>query len=66
MSDKVVTKIRIVKCPKCRNLLPEPQGYDVYKCGGCGTDLKGEKSILIFVYTIVLSKFYSVAKLCRK
>jgi ribosomal protein L37AE/L43A len=54
MSDKVVTKIRIVKCPKCRNLLPEPQGYDVYKCGGCGTDLKGEKSILI-----ILSKFYS-------
>jgi hypothetical protein len=26
----------------------------VYKCGGCGTDLKGEKSILI-----ILSKFYS-------
>ncbi|MCH89789.1 DUF3133 family protein, partial [Trifolium medium] len=43
MSGKVVTKIRIVKCPKCRNLLPEPQGYDVYKCGGCGTDLKAKK-----------------------
>lgn len=53
MSGKVVTKIRIVKCPKCRQLLPEPQGYSVYKCGGCGTDLQGEKSFL-FLYTIVL------------
>lgn len=43
MSGKVVTKIRIVKCPKCRQLLPEPQGYSVYKCGGCGTDLQAKK-----------------------
>jgi len=65
MSGKVVTKIRIVKCPKCRQLLPEPQGYSVYKCGGCGTDLQGEKYNFIFVYHCTL-QFYSVSKLCRK
>lgn len=48
MSGKLVPKLRIVKCPKCRQLLQEPQGYDVYKCGGCGTDLQGEISILTF------------------
>ncbi|KAI5405296.1 protein ENHANCED DISEASE RESISTANCE 4 [Lathyrus oleraceus] len=43
MSGKLVPKLRIVKCPKCRQLLQEPQGYDVYKCGGCGTDLQAKK-----------------------
>ncbi|XP_058753137.1 protein ENHANCED DISEASE RESISTANCE 4-like [Vicia villosa] len=43
MSGKLVHKLRIVKCPKCRQLLQEPQGYDVYKCGGCGTDLQAKK-----------------------
>ncbi|KAL5075357.1 hypothetical protein RYX36_014341 [Vicia faba] len=43
MSGKLVPKLRIVKCPKCRQLLQEPQGYDVYKCGGCGTELQAKK-----------------------
>lgn len=44
MSGKMVPKLRIVRCPKCRQLLQEPTGYDVYKCGGCGTDLQGNTS----------------------
>lgn len=32
---------RIVKCPRCRGLLPESPGLRLYKCGGCGTVLQG-------------------------
>ncbi|KAK4278286.1 hypothetical protein QN277_016151 [Acacia crassicarpa] len=34
---------RIVKCPKCRVLLPEYSHYTVYRCGGCGAILKAKK-----------------------
>ncbi|XP_054797353.1 uncharacterized protein LOC129302467 isoform X1 [Prosopis cineraria] len=34
---------RIVKCPKCRQLLPEYSHYTVYMCGGCGTTLQAKK-----------------------
>ncbi|XP_054780310.1 disease resistance protein RPV1-like isoform X3 [Prosopis cineraria] len=33
-------KIRLVKCPKCKKILPEPRGYIAYQCGGCGAVLK--------------------------
>ncbi|KAK3230338.1 hypothetical protein Dsin_002219 [Dipteronia sinensis] len=33
-------KVRLVKCPKCRLILPEPTGVPVYKCGGCSTVLQ--------------------------
>lgn len=56
MSDKVVPKLRVVRCPKCNQLLPEPPGYELYKCGGCGTLLKGEDYSLLF-YNITLFKF---------
>ncbi|KAI4364697.1 hypothetical protein MLD38_020753 [Melastoma candidum] len=37
-------KVRLVKCPKCQNVLPELPDYYVYQCGGCGAVLhaKGE------------------------
>ncbi|CAI9091905.1 OLC1v1027016C1 [Oldenlandia corymbosa var. corymbosa] len=34
-------KIRLVKCPRCRHLLPEPE-IPVYKCGGCGAVLQAK------------------------
>ncbi|KAI9110745.1 hypothetical protein K1719_018183 [Acacia pycnantha] len=34
---------RIVKCPKCRLLLPEYSHYTVYRCGGCGATLQAKK-----------------------
>lgn len=44
MSGEMVSKLRVVKCPNCRLLLPEYPEYNLYKCGGCGTTLRGEKS----------------------
>ncbi|GAB2271790.1 hypothetical protein Dimus_006621 [Dionaea muscipula] len=46
-----LAKLRLVRCPKCENLLPELPDYSVYQCGGCGAvlrankgDLEGEKA----------------------
>ncbi|GAU43795.1 hypothetical protein TSUD_285470 [Trifolium subterraneum] len=41
MSAEVIPRFRLVKCPICHSILPEPGGCDVYQCGGCRTDLKG-------------------------
>nr|XP_043607211.1 uncharacterized protein LOC122579163 [Erigeron canadensis] len=38
------TKVRLVRCPKCENLLPELTEYAVYQCGGCGAVLRGKQS----------------------
>lgn len=35
-------KLRLVRCPKCENLLPELPDYSVYQCGGCGTVLRAK------------------------
>ncbi|KAJ3699611.1 hypothetical protein LUZ61_003316 [Rhynchospora tenuis] len=35
------TGIRLVKCPKCREVLPEPK-VPVYRCGGCNTILRAK------------------------
>ncbi|KAK7275337.1 hypothetical protein RIF29_16450 [Crotalaria pallida] len=35
-------KVRLVRCPKCQNLLPELADYSVYECGGCGAVLKAK------------------------
>uniref|UniRef100_A0A0D9Z6X3 Uncharacterized protein n=1 Tax=Oryza glumipatula TaxID=40148 RepID=A0A0D9Z6X3_9ORYZ len=32
--------LRLVRCPKCYNILPEPPNVEVYKCGGCDTILR--------------------------
>ncbi|EOX95762.1 Uncharacterized protein TCM_005187 isoform 1 [Theobroma cacao] len=36
------TKVRLVRCPKCENLLPELADYSVYQCGGCGAVLRAK------------------------
>lgn len=40
-------KVRLVRCPKCENLLPEVTDYSVYQCGGCGAVLRG--TFLLFL-----------------
>ncbi|KAJ8771038.1 hypothetical protein K2173_023363 [Erythroxylum novogranatense] len=42
MSSVGAAKIRFVKCPKCRKILPEFQDLPVYECGGCGTRLQAK------------------------
>ncbi|KAF5738402.1 hypothetical protein HS088_TW13G01301 [Tripterygium wilfordii] len=34
---------RLVRCPKCRLVLPELADLPVYKCGGCGTVLQAKR-----------------------
>ncbi|CAH9132189.1 unnamed protein product [Cuscuta epithymum] len=36
-------KVRLVRCPKCENLLPEMPDFSVYQCGGCGAVLRAKK-----------------------
>ncbi|KAL6536374.1 hypothetical protein OROGR_012946 [Orobanche gracilis] len=36
-------KVRLVRCPKCENLLPELPDISLYQCGGCGTVLKAKQ-----------------------
>lgn len=43
MEDEAST-VRLVRCPKCKNLLPELPEYSVYQCGGCGAVLRGTNS----------------------
>ncbi|KAL2336149.1 hypothetical protein Fmac_010595 [Flemingia macrophylla] len=37
-----LAKLRLVRCPKCQNVLPELANYTVYQCGGCDTVLRGK------------------------
>ncbi|KAL0408066.1 UNVERIFIED_CONTAM: protein ENHANCED DISEASE RESISTANCE 4 [Sesamum radiatum] len=36
-------KVRLVRCPKCENLLPELPDFSLYQCGGCGAVLRAKK-----------------------
>ncbi|KAL2897950.1 Protein ENHANCED DISEASE RESISTANCE 4 [Bienertia sinuspersici] len=42
MNNKQQPKVRLVKCPRCSKLLPEPEHVPLYSCGGCGTTLKAK------------------------
>ncbi|XP_027335664.1 protein ENHANCED DISEASE RESISTANCE 4-like isoform X2 [Abrus precatorius] len=35
-------KLRLVRCPKCQNVLPELANYSVYQCGGCNAVLRAK------------------------
>ncbi|KAM4123205.1 hypothetical protein ACB094_01G142700 [Castanea mollissima] len=41
MADR--SNVRLVRCPKCENLLQEFPDFSVYRCGGCGTILRAKK-----------------------
>nr|XP_023904797.1 protein ENHANCED DISEASE RESISTANCE 4-like isoform X2 [Quercus suber] len=40
---EITAKLRLVRCPKCENVLPELADYSVYQCGGCGAVLGAKK-----------------------
>ncbi|PON48606.1 putative zinc-ribbon domain [Trema orientale] len=42
MASESTTKVRLVRCPKCRLVLPELPEFNVYKCGGCGATLQAK------------------------
>ncbi|XP_048134921.1 uncharacterized protein LOC115743824 [Rhodamnia argentea] len=42
MTTGMTRKVRLVKCPKCRQLLPEPLDISVYQCGGCSAVLRAK------------------------
>ncbi|CAA7016862.1 unnamed protein product [Microthlaspi erraticum] len=39
MAESSTIEVRLVRCPKCKNLLPEPKDCSFFQCGGCGTIL---------------------------
>lgn len=41
MTNQGSAQIRLVKCPRCRKILPELPELPIYKCGVCGTVLQG-------------------------
>ncbi|KAM5556900.1 serine-rich adhesin for platelets [Rosa sericea] len=45
MATEFTTKVRLVRCPKCRLLLPELPDFQVYKCGGCGAILQAKNRL---------------------
>ncbi|KAL6126867.1 hypothetical protein ACLB2K_074912 [Fragaria x ananassa] len=45
MAAEFTTKVRLVRCPKCRKLLPELPDFQVYKCGGCGAILQAKNRL---------------------
>ncbi|KMT10266.1 hypothetical protein BVRB_5g120230 [Beta vulgaris subsp. vulgaris] len=42
MANQQHPKARLVKCPKCARILPEPKHVPLYTCGGCGTILQAK------------------------
>jgi DNA-directed RNA polymerase subunit RPC12/RpoP len=46
------SKVRLVRCPKCENLLQELADFSVYKCGSCGAVLRGTLSFLLFLFSL--------------
>ncbi|CAD5321545.1 unnamed protein product [Arabidopsis thaliana] len=39
MAESSTIEARLVRCPKCKNLLQEPKDCPYFQCGGCGTVL---------------------------
>lgn len=56
-------KVRLVRCPNCKLLLPEPEDVLVYKCGGCDTILQGSKTIWS-LSVMIYGKFVDVDCFC--
>lgn len=57
--------MRLVRCPKCENLLPEFADYSVYQCGGCGAVLRGAVPSILFFFKKKLSVCF-IRKLGKK
>ena len=53
-------KVRLVRCPKCENLLPEVTDFSVYQCGGCGAVLRCNSLSLLFIACFMGQDLYFV------
>lgn len=53
------SKIRLVRCPKCGNVLPELPGYSVYACGGCDAVLIGKRVSGFYHYCLYILIFFA-------
>ncbi|KAL1822861.1 hypothetical protein ACET3Z_009639 [Daucus carota] len=42
MTSQMDSKVRFVRCPNCRQVLPEYGDVLIYECGGCGTILQAK------------------------
>ncbi|KAL2227321.1 protein ENHANCED DISEASE RESISTANCE 4 [Sesamum indicum] len=42
MTTQPSTKVRLVRCPRCREVLAELPEVTLYRCGGCGTILQAK------------------------
>ena len=49
MADR--SNVRLVRCPKCENLLQEFPDFSVYQCGGCGTVLRGKLAFPLYLFS---------------
>ncbi|XWS08389.1 hypothetical protein CRYUN_Cryun41cG0075700 [Craigia yunnanensis] len=56
MASGTTPKVRLVRCPKCRLVLPEVTDFPVYKCGGCDTVLVAKNRKAIVKSTSVLQE----------
>ncbi|KAM1020393.1 hypothetical protein ACFX13_042368 [Malus domestica] len=45
MSPELTANVRLVRCPKCRQLLAELPDVPVYRCGGCGVTLQAKPRV---------------------
>ncbi|CAN1263028.1 Protein ENHANCED DISEASE RESISTANCE 4 [Linum perenne] len=55
------SKIRLVRCPRCRQVLPELPNVPVYKCGGCGIHLQDWNPAAAVPFINQLFKFHLLA-----
>lgn len=51
MDKGMATRVRLVKCPKCRMLLAEVADVPVYRCGGCDTILRGNTTCFFISFS---------------
>ncbi|XVF00388.1 hypothetical protein REPUB_Repub03eG0281300 [Reevesia pubescens] len=56
MGSGTTPQVRLVRCPKCRLVLPEVADFAVYKCGGCDTILVAKNRKAIVKGTSVLKE----------
>ncbi|XP_022764240.1 protein ENHANCED DISEASE RESISTANCE 4-like [Durio zibethinus] len=60
MASGTTPKVRLVRCPKCRLVLPEVADFPVYKCGGCDTILVAKNRKAIVESTSILQETEAV------
>ncbi|XP_062092297.1 uncharacterized protein LOC133798117 [Humulus lupulus] len=69
MASECTTKVRLVRCPKCRLVLPELPEFNVYKCGGCGATLqaksRGTRSVVSSLNVADAARENQTSRVCE-